>query len=51
MTIWRSTWYAIDTSSRYNVLANGNDCYEVFTKMVNRGDFPEDIYELISTSD
>lgn len=23
------------------------DCYEVFTKMVNRGEFPEDIRELI----
>lgn len=28
-----------------------NDCYEVFTKMVNRGDFPEDMSELISDSD
>jgi toxin YhaV len=25
-----------------------NDCYEVFTRMVSRGDFPEDIGELIS---
>jgi toxin YhaV len=28
-----------------------NDCYEVFTKMVNRGDFPEDMSQLISASD
>ncbi len=28
-----------------------NDCYEVFTKMVNRGDFPEDMSDLISASD
>jgi toxin YhaV len=27
-----------------------NDCYEVFTKMVNRGEFPEDMSELISVS-
>ncbi len=25
-----------------------NDCYEVFTRMVNRGEFPEQIAELIS---
>ncbi len=24
-----------------------NDCYQVFTKMVNRGEFPEEISELI----
>ena len=28
-----------------------NDCYKVFTKMVNRGDFPEDMSKLISGSD
>lgn len=28
-----------------------NDCYEVFTKMVNQGDFPENMSELISASD
>jgi toxin YhaV len=27
------------------------DCYEVFTKMVNRGDFPENISELIIEED
>jgi toxin YhaV len=25
-----------------------NDCYTVFTKMVNRGEFPEEVSELIS---
>jgi toxin YhaV len=25
-----------------------NDCYAVFTKMVNRGEFPEEVSELIS---
>jgi toxin YhaV len=28
-----------------------NDCYEVFTKMVNRGEFPENIAELIAVED
>ena len=28
-----------------------NDCYEVFTKMVNRGEFPEEIIELITDLD
>lgn len=28
-----------------------NDCYKVFTQMVNRGDFPEDMSKLISGSD
>ena len=23
------------------------DCYEVFTKMVNNGDFPDNLYELL----
>jgi toxin YhaV len=27
-----------------------NDCYAAFTKMVNRGEFPEEIAELISAS-
>jgi toxin YhaV len=27
-----------------------NDCYEIFTKMVNRGEFPEDMSDLISAS-
>lgn len=28
-----------------------NDCYTIFSKMVNRGDFPEDMSELISALD
>jgi toxin YhaV len=28
-----------------------NDCYKVFTQMVNRGNFPEDMSNLISDSD
>lgn len=28
-----------------------NDCYEVFTKMVKRGEFPDDVLELIGDSD
>lgn len=27
------------------------DCYEVFTKMVNRGEFPETMGELMSLDD
>ncbi len=28
-----------------------NDCYAIFTKMVNRGEFPEDMSDLISATD
>jgi toxin YhaV len=28
-----------------------NDCYEVFTKMVQRGEFPDDVFELIGNQD
>jgi toxin YhaV len=28
-----------------------NDCYEVFTKMVNRGKFPKKMAELIAVDD